>query len=64
MFPLFQKLFEAAGFQPLGECYSWQTDVLVANVSGNALIALTYFRCRLLYTSLPNTGNSLFIGTF
>ena len=43
MFPLFQKLFEAAGFQPLGECYSWQTDVLVANVSGNALIALTYF---------------------
>src|SRR5688572_29992323 len=43
MFPLLQKLFDPQGFLPLGECFSWQQDVLITNVVGDSVIALIYF---------------------
>src|SRR5689334_13533610 len=43
MFPLLQKLFDPEGFIPLGQCFSWQKDVLITNVAGDSIIALIYF---------------------
>lgn len=41
----------------MGECYSWQTDVLVANVAGNALLALTYFSAPVILFWLSRRRN-------
>lgn len=43
MFPLLQKLFDPEGFIPLGQCFSWQKDVLLTHVVGDSIIALIYF---------------------
>jgi len=59
MFPYLQKLFESTGYVPLGQCYSWQTEVLAVNLIGNIIIALTYFCTPFLVYYLTRKRNLL-----
>ena len=51
MFQFLQKLFDTKDFLPLGQCFSWQKDVLITNLAGDSIIALLYFAVPfILYT--------------